>query len=47
MRAINGGAESKIFDPGVAAEDKDFSFEYPQLLTEGKDLETEIVAGTD
>ena len=24
-----------------------FSLEYAQLLTQGKDLETEIVAGTD
>ena len=23
MQAIDGGAESKIFDPGVAAEDED------------------------
>jgi len=47
MQAIDGGAESKIFDPGVAAGGEDVSLEYAQLLTQGKDPETEIVAGTD
>ena len=47
MQAIDGGAESKMFDPGVAAGTRSFSLEYAQLLTQGKDLETEIVAGTD
>ena len=26
---------------------RNFSFEYAQLLTEGKDLETEVAAGTE
>jgi hypothetical protein len=47
MGAINGGAESKIVDPGVAAGARMFSLEYAQLLTQGKNLETEIVAGPD
>ena len=47
MQAIDGGAEPKIFDPGFAAEDEDFSLEYAQLLTEGKDLEAEAITRTE
>ena len=47
MQAKGGEAESKILDPGFAAEAEGFSPEYRQLLTEGKDLKTEIVARTE
>ena len=36
-----GGAESKIFDPGLAAVVRLFSLEYTQLPTEDKKLERE------
>jgi hypothetical protein len=47
MRANNGGEESRIFDPGFAAEDEDVFVEYARLLTEGNDLQAENVAGTE
>ena len=47
MQARGGGAGSKIFDPGFAAEGELFSLEYGQLLTEGKDLKAEVVARTE
>ena len=43
MQAKVGGAESKMSDPAFAAEGEDFSLEHAQLLTEGTDIETEVV----
>ena len=47
MQARGGGAGSKIFDPGFAAEGEAVSLEDAQLLTEGKDLKAEVVARTE
>jgi hypothetical protein len=47
MPAKVGGAESKISDPALRPSARIFSLEHAQLLTEGTDLETEVVPGTE
>ena len=46
MQAKDAGAESKYSILGSQPRARMLSLEYGQLLTEGKDLETEVVAGT-
>ncbi len=47
MGAKDRGAESRVFDPGFAADARMFSLEYAQLLTEGKNLQAQTATGME
>jgi hypothetical protein len=47
MPAIDAEQNPKYSILELQPRTRNFSFEYAQLLTQGKDLETEMVAGTE